>query len=66
MPSSSLDTGIFTAIKQPSGNKIMISSSTEKIASISEEDYARLLKNMIHITVLLLYFLLKWRNMKEY
>ena len=44
MPSSSLDTGIFTAIKQPSGNKIMISSSTEKIASISEEDYARLLK----------------------
>lgn len=44
MPSSSLDIGIFTAIKQPSGNKIMISSPTEKIASISEEEYAKLLK----------------------
>ncbi|NDO46770.1 hypothetical protein [Clostridium sp. MD294] len=44
MPSSSLNIGIFTAIKQPSGNKIMLSSSTDKIASISEEDYSRLLK----------------------
>jgi len=44
VPPSSLDVGIFTAIKQPSGNKIMISSSKEKIASISEEDYSRLLK----------------------
>lgn len=44
VPSSSLNIGIFTAMKQPSGNKIMISSPTEKIASISEEDYAKLLK----------------------
>lgn len=36
--------GIFTAMKQPSGSKIMICSPTEKVASISEENYTKLLK----------------------
>lgn len=44
IPADSLDIGIFTAMKQPSGDKIMISSPTEKIASISEQDYVKLLK----------------------
>ncbi len=44
VPSSSLNVGIFTAIRQPSGNKVMISSAKEKIGIISEENYQRLLK----------------------
>ena len=41
---SHMDIGIFTAMKQPSGNKMMICSPTEKVASISEENYKKLLK----------------------
>lgn len=44
MPANSLNVGVFTAMKQPSGDKIMICCPTEKIASISEQDYAKLLK----------------------
>ncbi len=41
---SHMDMGIFTAMKQPSGNKMMICSPTTKVASISEENYKKLLK----------------------
>lgn len=41
---SHMDIGIFTAMKQPSGNKMMICSPTKKVASISEENYKKLLK----------------------
>ena len=43
VPSSALNVGIFTAIRQPSGNKVMLCSSKEKIGVISEESYQKLL-----------------------
>lgn len=44
IPSASMGFGIFTASKQPNGNKIMLSSSHGYAGAISEQDYRTLLK----------------------
>ncbi len=41
----SMGFGVFTAAKQPSGDKIMISSPEGKAGVLSEKDYRELLKN---------------------
>lgn len=44
VPEGSMGFGVFTAVRQPSGDKIMISSPEGKIGTIAEEEYRSLLK----------------------